>query len=55
MENIFQQFFSLRDLGVKLSNNGNFVNLINKVSKAMGEKKGWRIKTFKKTFKLMEI
>ena len=48
MENISQQFFSLRDLGVKLSNNGNFVDLINKVSKGIGKKKGWRIKTLKK-------
>ena len=46
MENIFQPFFSLKDLGVELSNNGNFIALINKVSKAMRKKKGWRIRTF---------
>ena len=47
MENIFQQFFSLRDLGVKHSNKGNFEGLINKVSKAVRKKIGWRIRTFK--------
>jgi len=47
MENIIEQFSSLRDLGIILSDDGIFNSHIDKVVKTVRQKSGWIIRTFK--------
>ena len=46
MEDIIQQFSSLRDLGVIMSDNGKFNEHIEKVTKVVRQKMGWVMRTF---------
>ena len=46
MEDIIQQFSSLRDLGVIMSDTGKFNEHIEKVTKVVRQKMGWVMRTF---------
>ena len=46
MEDVIQQFSSLRDLGVIMSDNGTFNEHIEKVTKVVRQKTGWVMRTF---------
>ena len=46
MENIIEQFSSLRDLGITMSDNGKFEDHINKVCSKVRQKIGWIMRSF---------
>ena len=46
MEDVIQQFSSLRDLGITMSDNAKFDNHVDKVVKTVRRKVGWILRTF---------